>query len=183
MTAGYSRLVPAGAGLEVTGVFRVVDLQRLQRARSQVREEFGVGLYGAIPQSDGQLLRHGPLIRIDAEPRRGLRIDWDTMRRRTKEVTELLEIDLDPRTEVRDLPVAQQQLVEIARALAFEAQVVVMDEPTAALSETEIDRLLHLVRSLADRGVGVVYVSHKLDEILRLSEMIRRETYIMLELG
>ncbi|MCL7454929.1 MAG: sugar ABC transporter ATP-binding protein, partial [Anaerolineae bacterium] len=109
---------------------------------------------------------------LNREPRRGLRIDWNTMQRRTKEVTELLEIDLDPRTEVRNLPVAQQQLVEIARALAFEARVVVMDEPTAALSETEIDRLLHLVRSLADRGVGVVYVSHKLGEVFGVADRI-----------
>jgi ABC-type sugar transport system ATPase subunit len=109
---------------------------------------------------------------LNREPTRGPRIDWDTMHKRTKEVTELLEIDLDPRTEVRDLPVAQQQLVEIARALAFEAQVVVMDEPTAALSETEIDRLLQLVRSLADRGVGVVYVSHKLGEVFGVADRI-----------
>jgi ribose transport system ATP-binding protein len=109
---------------------------------------------------------------LNREPTRGLRIDWDTMQKRTREVTELLEIDLDPKTEVRDLPVAQQQLVEIARALAFEAQVVVMDEPTAALSETEIDRLLQLVRSLADRGVGVVYVSHKLGEVFGVADRI-----------
>jgi ribose transport system ATP-binding protein len=109
---------------------------------------------------------------LNREPTRGLRLAWDTMRQRTREVTKLLEIDLDPRTEVRNLPVAQQQLVEIARALAFEAQVVVMDEPTAALSETEIDRLLHLVRSLADRGVGVVYVSHKLGEVFGVADRI-----------
>ncbi len=109
---------------------------------------------------------------LNREPTRWLRVDWEAMHRRTREVAQLLEIDLDPRAQVRDLPVAQQQLVEIARALAFDARVVVMDEPTAALSEVEIDRLLQLVRSLADRGVGVVYVSHKLGEVFGVADRI-----------
>jgi ABC-type sugar transport system ATPase subunit len=109
---------------------------------------------------------------LNRELTRGPFLDWETMRRRTREVAELLEIELDPRAEVRDLPVAQQQLVEIARALAFDARVVVMDEPTAALSEVEIDRLLQLIRSLADRGVGVVYVSHKLGEVFGVADRI-----------
>jgi len=109
---------------------------------------------------------------LNREATRGLRIDWDTMHRRTAEVCRLLQIELDPKVAVRELPVAQQQLVEIARALAFDAQVVVMDEPTAALSEVEIDRLLQLVRSLADRGVAVVYVSHKLGEVFGVADRI-----------
>jgi ribose transport system ATP-binding protein len=109
---------------------------------------------------------------INREPTRGLRIDWSAMYRRSAEVISQLEIDLDPHAIVRDLPVAQQQLVEIARALAFDARVVVMDEPTAALSETEIDRLLKLVRSLATRGVGVVYVSHRLTEVFGVADRI-----------
>ena len=109
---------------------------------------------------------------LNREPTRGLRIDWPTMYRRTGEALAQLKIDLNPRTTVRDLTVAQQQLVEIARALTFEARVVVMDEPTAALSETEINELLKLVRSLADRGVGVVYVSHKLSEVFGVADRI-----------
>ena len=87
---------------------------------------------------------------LNREPCRGLRVDWPTLYRRTAEVTKLLQIDLDPKAVLRDLPVAKQQLVEIARALSFDAKVVVMDEPTAALTEVEIDHLLELVRSLAD---------------------------------
>jgi len=109
---------------------------------------------------------------LNREPTRGLWIDWASMYRRTVEIVELLEIDLNPKTAVCNLPVAQQQLVEIARALAFDAQVVVMDEPTAALSEVEIDRLLQLVRSLANRGVGVIYVSHKLGEVFGVADRI-----------
>ena len=109
---------------------------------------------------------------LNREPTRGLRIDWPALYRRTTEVIAQLEIDLDPRAIVRDLPVAHQQLVEIARALAFDARVLVMDEPTAALSELEIGRLLDMVRSLANRGVGVVYVSHKLSEVFGVADRI-----------
>jgi ABC-type sugar transport system ATPase subunit len=109
---------------------------------------------------------------LNREPTRGPRIDWQTMYRKSDEVIRRLDIELDPRTLVCDLPIAKQQLVEIARGLAFDAKVVVMDEPTAALSEMEIDKLLELVRSLADRGVGVVYVSHKLAEVFGLADRI-----------
>jgi ribose transport system ATP-binding protein len=109
---------------------------------------------------------------LNREPTRGLRIDWPTMYRRTGEALAQLRIDLNPRTAVRDLTVAQQQLVEIARALTFDARVVVMDEPTAALSAAEIGELLKLVRSLADRGVGVIYVSHKLSEVFGVADRI-----------
>ena len=109
---------------------------------------------------------------LNREPTRGLRIDWPTMYRRTGEALAQLRIDLNPRSAVRDLTVAQQQLVEIARALTFDARVVVMDEPTAALSAAEIGELLKLVRSLADRGVGVIYVSHKLSEVFGVADRI-----------
>jgi ABC-type sugar transport system ATPase subunit len=109
---------------------------------------------------------------LNREPTRGLRIDWASMYRRCNEVIQMLGIDLDSKALVSDLPVAKQQLVEIARGLAFDARVVVMDEPTAALSEVEIDKLLELVRSLADRGVGVVYVSHKLAEVFGVADRI-----------
>ena len=109
---------------------------------------------------------------LNREPSRAGRIDWSSMYRRSEEVIKLLEIDLDPKALVCDLPVAQQQLVEIARGLAFDAKVVVMDEPTAALSELEVDHLLQLVRSLADRGVGVIYVSHRLGEVFGVADRI-----------
>jgi ABC-type sugar transport system ATPase subunit len=109
---------------------------------------------------------------LNREPTRGLRIDWATMNRRSAEVIAMLNIDLNPVELVSNLPIAQQQLVEIARGLAFDARVVVMDEPTAALSEMEIDKLLQLTRSLADRGVGVIYVSHKLAEVFGVADRI-----------
>lgn len=170
--AGKSTLIKAFAGVhQPSGGVLEVDGRPIVLPNPASSQHAGINVifqeFSLVPD-----LSVAENVFLNREPTRGLRIDWDTMRKRTKEVTELLEIDLDPKTEVRDLPVAQQQLVEIARALAFEAQVVVMDEPTAALSETEIDRLLQLVRSLADRGVGVVYVSHKLEEVFGVADRI-----------
>jgi ribose transport system ATP-binding protein len=109
---------------------------------------------------------------LNREPVRGLRIDWSTLYSRTREVLALLDIDLDPRTPVSNLPVAQQQLVEITKALSFKARLIVMDEPTAALSEREVERLLGLVRSLANSGASVLYVSHRLAEVFQVADRV-----------
>jgi len=111
-------------------------------------------------------------IYMNREPTRGIRIDWTAMNSGAKESLALLNVDVDPRTPVGELPVAQQQLVEIARSLSFKSKIIVMDEPTAALSEREVDTLLEIVRSLAERGVGVVYVSHRLSEVFTVADRI-----------
>jgi ribose transport system ATP-binding protein len=81
-------------------------------------------------------------------------------------------VALDPEAPVSELTVAQQQLVEIAKALSVSARVVVMDEPTAALTPQEARRLFAVVREMTSRGVGVVYVSHRLDEIFALADRV-----------
>ena len=85
---------------------------------------------------------------------------------------EQVGLAVDPKTQVGYLGIAAQQLVEIARALSQQAKLIVMDEPTSALSPQEIDRLLRLVKQLRSRGVSVVYVSHKLEEVLRISNRV-----------
>jgi len=113
-------------------------------------------------------------------------IDWESMNRRAAVALKRLEIDIDPRVPVASLAVAQQQLVEIARALAFDARVIVMDEPTAALSEHEVDSLMEIVRSMAKDGVGVIYVSHKLEEVFRVADrvtILRDGTHILTEVA
>lgn len=83
-----------------------------------------------------------------------------------------LGLDLNLNTCVNDLPVAQQQMVEIARALTFDAKIIIFDEPTSALSQPETDRLLSLVGFLRNEGKGVIYTSHKMDEIYRIADRI-----------
>lgn len=100
-------------------------------------------------------------------------IDWATMRRRARELLDSLDsFDLDIDIRVAALSVANRQRVEIARALAQDAKVVIMDEPTAALAEADVQKLMGIVRSLKARGVGIIYVSHKLPEIFALADRV-----------
>lgn len=98
-------------------------------------------------------------------PRRRGRIDRERMNREAGEVLASLGVDLDPRRLVRGLSIATQQEIEIAKALSRQPRYVVFDEPSASLGETETAHVLDRIRSLRDRGVGVVYISHRLDEV------------------
>jgi rhamnose transport system ATP-binding protein len=100
-------------------------------------------------------------------------IDWAGMQRRTSELLASLDIhDLDPAAIVGTLSVGNRQRVEILRALSQDARVLIMDEPTAALTDHDVQRLFGIVRRLRGRGVGVVYISHRLDEIFVLADRI-----------
>ncbi len=99
-------------------------------------------------------------------------IDWQTLNARTGELLLDLGLDIDPETPISALTVAQQQLVEIARALSRQARIIIMDEPTSALSQTEIESLFAVIRRLQERGVGAMYVSHKLDEIYAIADRV-----------
>ena len=111
---------------------------------------------------------------IGREPRRGVRfvLDEDQINRDTQQLFEMMHLKLDPRTKVADLTVAKQQMVEIAKALSFNSEVLIMDEPTAALTEAEIDDLFRIVRQLREKGVGIVHISHRLEELKQISDRI-----------
>ena len=107
------------------------------------------------------------------ELRRGGRfVDKATQRRRSREVLRRLSQDLDPETLVGDLPIGQQQLVEIGRALLEDVRVLIMDEPTSALSNTEVDVLFEVMADLREHDVTVIYISHKLDEFRRIGDWV-----------
>jgi ribose transport system ATP-binding protein len=84
----------------------------------------------------------------------------------------MLNLQLDPNTKVSDLTVAKQQMVEIAKALSFNAKILVMDEPTAALTDTEIEELFSITKQLREKGVGVVHISHRLEELKLISDRV-----------
>ena len=103
---------------------------------------------------------------------RGGRVRWDELYAESEQLLAEVGLQIDPQTKVGHLAVAAQQLVEIARALSFDAKMIVMDEPTSALSPREIEKLFALINRLKARGVGLVYVSHKLDEIMVLADRV-----------
>jgi rhamnose transport system ATP-binding protein len=102
----------------------------------------------------------------------GRRIDRREMRRQSRAIFEQLGIDLDPGRKAKGLSVADQQMVEIAKALSKDARVVVMDEPTAALSPEEVKRLFTVVANLRERGVAVLFISHRLEEVFEMCQRV-----------
>ncbi len=99
-------------------------------------------------------------------------IDWRQTERRTAEALKLVGCDFDPSTRVQDLTRTEKSLVAIARALAVEADILVLDEPTASLPADEVERLFEALRPLKARGVAMIYVSHRLDEIFRIADRV-----------
>lgn len=99
-------------------------------------------------------------------------IDHKKMHREAKELLQRLHTDIDTHTIVNDLRVGQQQLVEIAKALSTNARILIMDEPTSSLSAQETDILFQLIRELCQQGVGIVYITHKMDELRELADYV-----------
>lgn len=109
---------------------------------------------------------------LGGEVARGVLLDWNEMYRRTEEMLRRLHLEIDPRTRVSTLGVAQQQMVEIAKALHHRADLIIMDEPTSALSLNEINDLFEIIRQLKAEGVSVIYISHHLEEVFEIGDRI-----------
>jgi ribose transport system ATP-binding protein len=105
-------------------------------------------------------------------PKKGIVIDYKKMEQRVKELMNDLNVDIDPSTQVKDLTVGYQQIVEIAKALSHNAKVLIMDEPSAPLTENEVYSLFKIVRRIKENGVSVIYISHRLDEIFSLGDKV-----------
>ena len=109
---------------------------------------------------------------IGREPRSGLFIRDAAMNTEARKLFQQLNIEIDPRETMSNLTVAKQQMCEIAKAISHEAKVIIFDEPTAALTETEIDQLFVIIRDLRAKGYGIVYISHRMDEIKRITDRV-----------
>jgi ribose transport system ATP-binding protein len=111
---------------------------------------------------------------IGREPRSKVSfvVDDKTTNEQAERLFGMLNLQLDPNTKVSDLTVAKQQMVEIAKALSFNAKILVMDEPTAALTDTEIEELFSITKQLREKGVGVVHISHRLEELKLISDRV-----------
>ncbi|MFW6182137.1 MAG: ATP-binding cassette domain-containing protein, partial [Spirochaetota bacterium] len=110
---------------------------------------------------------------LGREPRHRLGIlDATELNRKAVEVLQRLGVDMDPRDRVGDLSVAQQQMVEIAKALSLNARVVIMDEPSATLGTRELDHLFEVIAALKKQDVAVIYISHRLEEVFMVSDRV-----------
>ena len=170
--AGKSTLVKILAGA-VTADAGVIEIdgapisigspkQAEERGISIIYQEFN--LVSSLTVAENVLLGR--------EPVKTIGIDWQSMRRTTSALLDRLGVSLPVDAEVRLLSVAQQQMVEIAKALSVDARIIVMDEPSAALTEREVEKLFEIIRTLAREGVGVVYISHRMDEIFTIADRI-----------
>jgi len=107
---------------------------------------------------------------IGREPGSGYFVNWKKMAAETRVITQRLGLDLNPMSLVRDLSVAEQQMVEIARALSMRSSLIIMDEPTSALSSTEVDKLFRIVRDLKAQGFSIIFVTHRLEEVFEICD-------------
>ena len=109
---------------------------------------------------------------LGREKRKGIRLDNASMETEAKGILDELKIDLDPRQVVGELPVSKQQMVEIAKALSTNARILIMDEPTSALTAREIEDLFRIIRELKAKGCGIVYISHRLEELQHIVDRV-----------
>jgi ribose transport system ATP-binding protein len=172
--AGKSTLMKILAGIyrKDSGEIRyngaVVDFAGPREA-----QRAGIG----IMHQELQLMNHLTVAQnvfIGREPTRalGLLLDDDKLNRDAAALLAHLNLAIDPRTIVGGLTVARQQMVEIAKALSFNSRVLIMDEPTAALNNAEIAELFTVIRDLKSRGVGIIYISHKMDELKQIADRV-----------
>lgn len=113
--------------------------------------------------------------------RAGLMVDERKIYNDTKKIFEELGIDVDPRKIMSTMPVSQRQMVEIAKAVSFNSKIIVFDEPTSSLTEEEVEHLFQIINMLRDKGCGIIYISHKMAEILKISDevtIMRDGTYV-----
>ena len=172
--AGKSTLMKVLAGIHARDAGEIeIEGQAVQIDGPRAAQALGIG----IVHQELNLMRHlsaAQNIFIGREPRRrlGLFLDEERLNANARRLFERLNLRLDPRTRVADLTVARQQMVEIAKALSFDSKVLIMDEPTAALNAQEVADLFRVIRQLRDEGVGIIYISHRMDELRQIADRV-----------
>jgi ribose transport system ATP-binding protein len=172
--AGKSTLMKVLAGVYTQDAGRVIYKgAEVKIPNPQAAQQLGISMI----HQELSLMPHLTVAQnvfIGREPRRSFKllVDDNQSNEKTQQLMALLHLPLDPRARVSSLTVAKQQMVEIARALSFNSEVLIMDEPTAALAEAEIKELFHIIRQLSGKGVGIVYITHRLDELKQISDRI-----------
>ena len=170
--AGKSTLIKvlAGAHLPDAGTIRL-DGQSVHVRHPADARRLGVAvIYQELNLVPALTVREN--IFLGRERTRGGFVRWPEEHRQAQELFARLGVEVDPETQCRHLTVAQQQVVEIAKALSFRARLIVMDEPSATLTTTEVERLFGVIRELKAQGLGVIYISHRLEEIFNIADTV-----------
>ena len=106
------------------------------------------------------------------QPTKGGHVDWKKMMEMAKKILDENDLPYDPKTKIKELPIASIQMLEIVKAVAFKAQVIIMDEPTSSISNKEVDMLFEKIRKLREQGISFLYISHKMEEIFQIADDI-----------
>jgi D-xylose transport system ATP-binding protein len=172
--AGKSTLMKILGGVYPHGTYGgEILIEGHEQRFARVRDAEGAGI--AVIYQELSLVKEmtvGENIFLGRAPRRFGVVRWDELYRRATELLAGLRLKVDPRTPVKNLGIGQQQLVEIAKALSQDARILVLDEPTAALTGSEVETLFGILGDLRARSVAMIYISHKLEEVFRLADRI-----------
>ncbi|KQU64735.1 D-ribose transporter ATP-binding protein [Aminobacter sp. DSM 101952] len=169
--AGKSTLMKIVAGIYTpdSGSFKLRGddiklrgpLDALEHGIAMIHQE--LNLMAPMTVAENIWIRREPLTRLGF-------VDHGEMRRKTAELFRRLNIDIDPDVKVGTLSVASRQMVEIAKAVSYESDVLIMDEPTSALTEREVDHLFTIIRALRAQGKGIIYITHKMNELFEIAD-------------
>lgn len=170
--AGKSTLLKCLFGIYEKNAGKIVFLgKEINFKSSKEALECGVSM---VHQELNQVLQRSVMdnIWLGRYPLKGFFVDHRKMYTDTKRIFEELGIDIDPKVKVATLSVSQMQMLEIAKAVSYDAKIVIMDEPTSSLSEKEVTHLFKIINKLKEKGCGIVYISHKMEEIFTICDEI-----------
>jgi ribose transport system ATP-binding protein len=156
--ADEGEIILKGRRVSVSGIRPMIDA-----GVSVIYQELNLIQYLSVAEN----------IFLGREPMRaGGFIDWKTMYREVEKLLRPFNVDVQPRSLIRNIGPAYQQVVEIAKALSLNSDIIVMDEPTAALTGNEVERLFEMINNLKQRGVSIIYISHRLEELARVADRV-----------
>ena len=179
--AGKSTLMKVIAGVHGADSGKIfMDDQEVEINSPAKAREMGIAMIHQELSSELEM-SVAENIYLGREPGRFGMVNYRQMYKQTEELLNNLGIPLNPRTKMKRLRVADQQMVEIAKAISQNARVVIMDEPTSSITDREVESLFRMIRNLKQSGVGIIYISHKMDEIFQICDemtVLRDGTYI-----
>ncbi|NLY21180.1 MAG: ATP-binding cassette domain-containing protein [Tissierellia bacterium] len=170
--AGKSTLMKCLFGIYIEDEGEIIlDGQKVRFENPKQAMESGVAM---VHQELNQVMKRSIAenMMLGRFPKNGPFIDQKAMNDFTKEYLDDLGLDISPKTKMEKLSVSQRQMIEIAKAVSYDAKILILDEPTSSLTEQEVEKLFEIINMLRDRGLGIVYISHKMEEILEISDDI-----------